>query len=52
MWFSVLIFSFSVNVAVCDAVRFAFFVSMAQYIGFIQGVNWMFVQLFCVVDVY
>jgi hypothetical protein len=41
--FSVLIFCLSVNVAVCDAVRFEFFVSVAQWIGCIQGVNWMIV---------
>jgi len=30
IWFIVLIFCFAVNVAVCDAVRFEFFVSVAQ----------------------
>ena len=43
-----LIFCFSVNVAVCDVVRFDFFVSVAQKIGCVQGVNWVFVQLLCV----
>ena len=52
IWFSMLIFCFSVNVTVCDAVRLEFFVSISQWIGCIQGVNWMVVQLFCVSDVY
>jgi hypothetical protein len=47
----VLIFSVSVNVAVCDGVRFEFFVCVAQQIGCIQGVNWMIVWFF-VCDVY
>jgi hypothetical protein len=47
-----LIFCFSGNVAMCDAVRFEYFFSMAQWIGCVQGVNWMIVHLFCVYDVY
>jgi len=47
IWFSILKFYFSVNVTVCDAVRFEIFLSVAQYIGCIQGVNWMIVWLFC-----
>ena len=47
MWFRMLIFCFVMNVAVCDSVRFEFFVSVAQKTGCIQGVNWMIVQLFC-----
>ena len=40
------------NVAVCDGVRFEFFVSVAQYIGCIERVNVVIVQLFCVCDIY
>ena len=40
------------NVAVCDVVRFEFFVSVAQCIGCTQGLNCMIVQLFCVCGVY
>jgi len=36
----------------CDAVRFEYFFSMAEWIGCVQGVNWMIVHLFCVYDVY
>ena len=48
IWFSVWLFCFSVSVAVCDAVRFEFFVCMAQQIGCIQAVNIVIVQLFYV----
>jgi hypothetical protein len=41
----------SVNVAVCDGVRFEFFISVAQQIGCIQGVNWMIVLFFVCVCV-
>ena len=46
MWFRML-FCFVMNVAVCDSVTFEFFVSVAQKIACIQGVNWMIVQFFC-----
>jgi hypothetical protein len=48
IWFSMLIFCFSVNVVLCDAVILEFIVSVTQYIGCIQGVYSMNVQLFCV----
>ena len=53
IWFGVLIFCFSVNGSLCDAVRFDFFVSVPLLIGCIQGVNVVIVQVFCIMyDVY
>ena len=51
-WFSMLIFCLSLNVTVCDAVRFEFFVYLAHYIGCIQGVSLMIALLLCVCVLY